>query len=178
MADWAIYWPRYPKESGTDGAPVTGWLTDREWLVDRLRRGDRLWLFIAGDACGDEKTGQRAYLAQLLVVEGWGNYAEHEPGIRGSPRFHIHGIEGRCILLKPPSMIDSVFRQPDVRADMHIGIARQTPFELDDGQVTELLAVIRISHSEVYKAAIETLRAPPNEAMQRTRLRRAADLGR
>lgn len=54
MADWAFYWPQYMNESGADGEPVTGWLTSRDGLVNRLRQGDRIWLFIGGDACGDE----------------------------------------------------------------------------------------------------------------------------
>ncbi len=156
MADWAIYWQRYRNETGADGDSVTGWLTSRDWLVNRLHRGDRIWLFIGGDACGDEEGPHRAYVAQLLVIDNWSNYADHEPGDRGSPRFHIHGIEDRCIRVNPPALVDSIFRRPDTNLAQHIGLARQTPFELDDGRVTELLTLMRERYSEVHAAAIQT----------------------
>jgi hypothetical protein len=155
MADYAFYWPRYLNESGADGEPVTGWLTSRDWLVNRLHRGDRVWLFIGGDACGDDEEPHRAYVAQLLVVDHWGNFAEHEPGVRGSPRFRIHGIEDRCILVEPPALVDSIFRRPGTDPAQHIGLARQTPFELDGGQVAELFALLRERFPAVHAVATQ-----------------------
>ena len=174
MADWAIYWRQFLDESGTDGEPVTGWLTNRGWLVDRLNRGDRIWLFIGGDACGDEEGRHRAYVAELLVVDNWGRYSEHDPGAQGSPRFHIHGIEDRCILLKPPVLADDIVRRPGTDSELHIGIARQTPFELDGGQVGELLALIRNRHHAVYEAATKVLPSRPTARPTRTRGKRHA----
>jgi hypothetical protein len=51
MADFAIYWRDYAIESGADGQPVPGWNTTRDWLLDRIKPGDRVWLFAGGDAC-------------------------------------------------------------------------------------------------------------------------------
>jgi hypothetical protein len=155
MGDWALYWPQYQQDSGADGEPITGWLTSRDWLVNRLHRGDRLWLFIAGDACGTEEGPHRAYVAQLLVVDTWDNYEDHEPGVQGSPRFHIHGIEDRCVLVDPPALVDSIFRQPGRDPAQHIGVARQTPFKLDGGQVTQLLQLLREDYPEVHVAATQ-----------------------
>lgn len=140
-------------ESAYHGRPVIGWLTSREWLVNRLHRGDRIWLFIGGDACGDEKAPCRGCLAQLLVVDKWGDYAKHRPGVRGSPRFHIHGDVKRCVLVKRPALVDSILRKPEIDAEQHIGVARQTPFELDGGQVAEFLALLSKEYPEVHKAA-------------------------
>jgi hypothetical protein len=155
VADYAFYWQQYLNESGDDGRPRTGWLTSRDWLVKRLHHGDRAWLFIGGDACGDEEGPHRAYVAQLLVVDGWGNYEDHEPGVRGSPRFEIHGIEDRCILVQPPALVDSIFRRPGSDPEQHIGVARQTPFELDGGRVAEVLALLRDRYPEVHAVAIQ-----------------------
>jgi hypothetical protein len=155
MADWAFYWPQYLNESGADGEPVTGWLTSRDWLVNRLHQGDRLWLFIGGDACGDEEGPHRAYVAQLLVVDRWGNYAGHEPGVRGSPRFRIDGLAEHCILIDPPALVDSIFRQPGTDTERHIGLARQVPFQLDDGQVVALLGLLQAHNPEVHAVATQ-----------------------
>ncbi len=153
MADWALYWPQYHRESGADGCPVTGWLTNRTWLVNHLCRGDRIWLFIGGDACGDEEAPHRAYVAQLLVVDNWGNNVDNEPMRGAIPAYHIRGIPDRCILVDPPALVDGIFRHPDTEAELHIGVARQTPFELRDGQVAELLRVLREQHPEVHAIA-------------------------
>lgn len=155
MPDYAFYWPQYLSESGDDGEPVTGWLTSRDWLVNRMHRGDRIWLFIGGDACEDAEGPHRAYVAQLLVVDGWGNYENHEPGVRGSPRFRIRGTEDRCILVEPPALVDSIFRRPGADPEQHIGVARQTPFELDGLQVAELLAVLGERYPEVHALATQ-----------------------
>lgn len=155
MADWAIYWQRYLDESGADGEPVTGWLTSRDWLVNRLHRADRIWLFIAGDACEDTKTPYRAYVAQLLVVDDWTHFEGYEPGVQGSPQYRINAIEDRCVLVKPPIMVDNIFRQSGKTPEMHIGTARQNPFELDGGQVAQLLTLLRDQHSAVYEVATQ-----------------------
>jgi len=153
MADYAFYWPRYSKESGADGEPVTSWLTSRDWLVNRLHRGDRIWLFIGGNACGDEESPHRAYVAQLLVVDRIGNYVDHETGVQNSPRLQIHGMVDRCILVEPPALVDTIFRRPGADVEQHIGLGRQTPFELEGGQVTELLDGLREIYPEVYAIA-------------------------
>ena len=155
VADWAIYWPQYPNESGADGAPVTGWLTSRDWLVNRLHRGDRIWLFIGGDACGDEEAPHRAYVAQLLVVDDWGNNVANEPIGAAVPRLHIRGIPERCILVDPPALVDGIFRRAGADAEQHIGVGRQTPFELDGGQVAQLLALLREQHPAVHEVATQ-----------------------
>ena len=155
MADYAFYWPQYLNESGEDGNPVTSWLTSRGWLVNRLQHNDRIWLFIAGDACDDEEGRHRAYVAQLLVVDKWGYFAEFEPGVLGSPQFHIHGIENRCILVKPPALVDEIFRNPGADSEQHIGIAKQVPFELEGGQVAELLTLLKQRYSEVHAVATQ-----------------------
>jgi hypothetical protein len=155
MADWAIYWRDYLNESGDHGEPVIDWLTSRDWLVKRLHPRDRIWLFIGGDACGDEEAPHRGYVAQLLVVHDWGNYEGHDPDEPGSPQFQIVGIEDRCVLVEPPALVDSIFRQPGKDSEMHIGTARQNPFELDGGQVAEFLSLLRTERPKVYAVATQ-----------------------
>ena len=159
MADWAIYWRNYRSESREHGEPIINWLTSRDWLVNRMRRGDRIWLFTGGDACGDEDAPYRGYVAQLLVVDGWGNYEEHEPGVPGSPQYRIDGIEDRCILVQPPGLVDSIFRQPGKDPELHIGTARQSPFEMDGAQVAELLTLLRGQYPAVHEVATRLLPA-------------------
>lgn len=153
MADFAIYWQRYRKESGSSGLPVIGWLTSRESLVNRLSRGDRVWLFIGGDACGKTKQKHRAYLAQLLVVDEWGDFGEYDPDFNRSPRFQIVGDENRCVLVDPPLLVDQIFRPAGSDPDLHIGQARQTPFMLDGIQEAQLLAQLRAQRHTVYTVA-------------------------
>jgi hypothetical protein len=155
MADFAFYWPRYLNESGHDGEPVTGWLTSRDWLVNRLQCSDRLWLFIGGDACGDNDEPHRAYVAGLVVVDHWANYDEYDPEVPGSPRFRIHGIADRCALLNPPALVDSIFRKPGGDPKQHIGIVRQTPFQLEDSQVGALLEMLSAFYPDVYITATQ-----------------------
>jgi hypothetical protein len=142
-------------ESGSDGEPVTGWLTSRDWLVQRLHRGDRIWLFIGGDACGDAEGSHRAYVAQLLIVDGWGPFENYKPDVQGSPKYRINAIQNRCVLVNPPVLVDSIFRQPGNSPEMHIGTARQNPFELDNGQMTQLLTLLRDQYSGVYEIATQ-----------------------
>lgn len=144
MADFAIYWKDYLKESGETGEPVTDWLTSREWLVNRLHSGDRIWLFIGGDACKQKEAPHQGFLAQLLVVEGWRNEGQG---------FRITGSGDRCILVDPPAPVDSILRQPDKDPTLHIGIARQNPFELDGGEMTNLLAILRDNYPDIYAVA-------------------------
>ncbi len=155
MADWAIYWRDYGIESGDHGEPVIGWLTSRDWLVNRMSPGDRVWLFIGGDACGDEEHPYRGYVAQLLVIDDWGNYPDHDPSDPDSPRYQIDGVEDRCILVQPPALVDSIFRQPGKALDMHIGTARQNPFEMDGGQVAQLLILLREQYPAVHAVATQ-----------------------
>src|SRR5262249_6077867 len=96
-----------------------------------------------------------AYVAQLLVVDRWENNPDYEPGDQGSPRFYIYGLEDRCILVEPPALVDSIFRRPGTDPKQHIGIARQTPFKLDGGQVAKLLALLREQRPKVYAVALE-----------------------
>ena len=154
MADWAIYWKYYRSESGADGEPVTGWVTDRERLVDSVEPGDRIWLFIAGDACGDKEHHYRAYLAQLLVVEGSGYHPEYEPGDTDCPHYQIDGIDDRCILISPPALVDDILRKANGKPLQHIGIARQTPFQLEGGEVTRILDLLKRQYHAVYLAAV------------------------
>jgi hypothetical protein len=153
LADWAIYWPQYRVESGADGEPIVGWLTNREWLVNRLQHGDRIWLFIPGNYCGDTKKPYQGYLAQLLMVEDWEQYSPEEMETHGS-RYHIQGIEERCILVRPPICVDHLLRRPGTDPFQHIGVARQTPFELESQQVDALLWLLQNNQPEVYRLAV------------------------
>lgn len=150
--DYAVYWPYYPRESGSHGEPVVTWRFSREWLVNRLRPGDRFWLFVGGDAVGDAEQPGQAYLAQLLVVEGWQNDPDYEPSVPGSPRFEVLGDGDRCVLVEPPLLVDRLFRK-SAQDTRHIGVIRQTPFELDWQQMIELLKLLKIERPEVYAAA-------------------------
>jgi hypothetical protein len=175
-ADFAFYWPLYSKESGANGEPVTSWLTSREWLVNRLHRGDRVWLFIGGSACGDIERPHRAYVAELLVVDGWGDFKGYKPGVKDSPRFHIRGIKDRGILVDPPALVDSIFRRPGTDPQQHIGLARQTPFQLGGRQVAKLLALLRERRPEVYAVAMGESNEPqhrlPEKVLRAIRERR------
>ena len=155
MADWAIYRLQYLNESGADGEPVLNWLTSRDWLVNRLHSGDRVWLFIGGNACGDEAGPHRAYVSQLLVVAGWGNYEHFVPGESGSPRYRINGVVDRCILVEPPAEVDRIFRQPGTDVAQHIRVARQTPFELDGRQAAQILTLLSLRYPEVHAVATQ-----------------------
>src|SRR5262249_604501 len=148
--DFGIYWLNYAEESGRTGVPVTGWYTGREWLVKRLRPGDRIWLFVGGSALGDTQAPHRGYVAQLLVVNGWDDNDEE-----GGSRFFIEGDADRCVLVTPPLLVDDVFRQLSAPAEQHIGTARQTPFQLDEGQQAALLARLQKERPAVYAVATQ-----------------------
>lgn len=152
MADFAAYWPRYPDESGLDGEPVTSWLTSREWWVNRMKPGDRLWLFITGEAWSAGGNPGRGYLAEVLLIERVENYAEYDAKEAGSPRFEIVGDPDRCVLVDPPLMIDELLRRPDKSKAQHIGLARQTPLQFDEMEVTRLLKLLRRARPDIVKA--------------------------
>ncbi len=156
MADFAVYWKHFCHEGG-NGWPATGWYTSRGWFVSRLHRGDRIWLFIGGDACGDAEGPHKGYLAQLLTVKEWRDNPAYDPdcdpGSYDCARFKILGLASRCMLVDPPLLVDDIFRKPRKDARQHIGIARQTPFELADGQVAKLLALLRKHQPRVYAGA-------------------------
>jgi hypothetical protein len=155
MADNALYWPNYLGESGADGEPVTSWYTSREHVVKRLRRGDRLWLFVAGDAIEDAEDSHRAYVAQLMVVDEWRDNPDYDPDVKGSSRFVIIANEDRCILVQPPLLVDHIFRQSSAGPEHHIGLIRQTPFVLDGSQEGEMLGLLREHRPDVYKVATQ-----------------------
>jgi hypothetical protein len=155
MDDYAVYWPYYPQESGRDGKPVVRWRFNRESLVHRLRPGDRFWLFVGGDVVDHPEAPGQAYLAQLLVVKSWRNDREYQPGVSGSPRFEVLGDENRCILVEPPLLVDQLFRQ-SARDTRHIGMLRQTPFELDWQLTEELLKLLKAERLAVH--AVATMR--------------------
>ena len=154
MADWAIYWRDYRVESGASGEPVVSWLTSREWLVDGVNHGDRIWLFIGGDACGDDEHPHRAYVAQLLVVDDVFHNPDHDPRERDSPLYQIDGIKNRCVLSDPPALVDDILRKAGSNAEQHIGESRQTPFRLDGGEATRLLDLMKRRYHQVYLAAV------------------------
>ena len=156
MGDFAFYWQQYGREAGRDGLRVLGWYTSRAWVMTRLVRGDRVWLFIAGEACGQTQAAHQAYLAELLVVAEVVNNPEYRPNIEGSPRFRIVGIEDRCALVTPrPILVDDIFRRPGSNPLQHIGVARQTPFQLDEGQVAALLGRLHEKCPEVHALATQ-----------------------
>jgi hypothetical protein len=149
VSDFALYWREYPNESGKHGDPVTEWNTNLDWLVRRLCRGDRLWLYIAGDACGKPRRRHQAHLAQLLVVDGWGKRPNRS-------EFRIRGIKDRCILVIPPMLVDAIFRRRGAARTKHIGIVGQTPLELDEMRTEALLTLLRSRYPDVYAAATQT----------------------
>lgn len=152
MADFAAYWPRFPVESGRHGKPVTGWLTSREWWVRRMREGDRLWLFICGEAWSDDADPGKGYLAAVLLIQRVQHYRGHDPGNAGSPRFLIACDPDRCFLVEPPLLIDEFLRRPDGSKEQHIGLARQTPLQLGEVEVARLLRLLRRARSAVAEA--------------------------
>jgi hypothetical protein len=154
MADWGLYWPQYLEESGVTGKPLTGWPTGREWFAKRLQRGDRLWLFVGGDMCGDKQAPHRAYLTQLFVVADWVKLDPADPGPRKGAKCLIRGIDDRCVLLQPPLEVDEAFRDPGKDPRQSIANARPAPFELTASQVELLLAAVQESCPQALAAAI------------------------
>lgn len=155
MPDWAIYWRDYANESGFTGKPVVGWFTHREWFVRRLRAGDRLWLFVAGEACGDLEHPYRGYVAQLLVVDKTREALAAKPETDTRQEYEILGQGTRCVLVRPPLLADAILRQPESKLNKHIGVARQTPFALSEVQAARLLAMLLEHAPTVHAAAVE-----------------------
>ena len=85
-------------------------------------------------------------MAQLLVVDGW-----EELG--GTPRFEIDGDEDRCILVEPPLLVDDIFRPVGCSSEMHVGQARQTPFQLTADQGSQLLTLLQKQRPKVHAVA-------------------------
>lgn len=152
MADFAIYWPDFPKESRKHRRPVFGWNTRRDWLYDKVKRGDRLWLFTSADKCGqgDQSQGHLGYLAEVFFVEGKRNHPRHDPSEQNTPKYEIIGDSQRCMLIDPPLLIDELIRQPGKRKDQHIGLARQNPFELDGMEATRLFDCVKRQRPSFY----------------------------
>ena len=144
MADFAVYWRDFAEGSGEDGLPVVGWNTTRDWFLDRIRANDRFWLFTGGDVCAKSRIcrgqyeAKLGYLAEIFYVETVG-------------ADHVNGDEDRCFLVRQPLLIDSIIRQPGQPATRHIGLARQTPFQLDEGEVTRLLRLLQQQRRNVYR---------------------------
>jgi hypothetical protein len=150
MNDFAIYWRDFAVESGANGKPATGWATSREWLVDRIKPGDRVWLFTGGDSCGMPEP-QLAYLAAIFFVEGTGHHPRFDPSLpRRSPRYRITADKARSYLIAPLLLIDDVLRQAKYSKDRHIGEVRQTPWQLSWTEIGELRSRLHKQRSELY----------------------------
>jgi len=138
MANLAVYWRNFDKESSRGDWPCTRWFSNRERLVSKLANGDRLWLFTSGDKAGRSEINS-GYLVEVFVVdrvsenaEGASNYAPEEFG------YVIHGDALRCEKVDPPLLIDEIIRPAGHEVSEPIGRLRQGPWRLTDADVTEL----------------------------------------
>ncbi len=142
MADFATYWKFYPAEHCE---PTGCWLSNREWWVAQMEQGDRLWLFIGGDSCG--QVPHQAYIARLLIVESAEDNAEcDQDGFK-----YIININ-RSVPIEPPILVDDILRQSHIDAMMHIGNARQTPIVMSGVMTNELLARLREQRPDILAA--------------------------
>ncbi|MBY0524186.1 MAG: hypothetical protein K2R98_12350 [Gemmataceae bacterium] len=148
MADFAIYWKNFARESKAADWPCTRWFTNADRLGKRAV-GDRLWLFTAGDKC-DMAEAKAGYLVEVFRVKCVQENQVIDPDYPSHEfRYVIQGDETRCVKIDPPLLVDDIIRAEGQDPAVAIGTFLQSPRKLDDDNRNRLLDRLRAQRPEL-----------------------------